>query len=266
MAYVTSGSATIYYESYRNGNRSWIVFAHGAGGNATIWWQQIPFFYEWYNIVTFDHRTFARSACPPDDFHTKHFAGDLRAILDQEGIERTALVCQSMGGRTGLQFALESPQRVDALVMSHTIGTIFTEAIQQARQAANAARPTPQGPFSGSAFAPDFPAKNAAAAYLYNSLSSFNVNFDRGKLLPFDPETRVTPEQLQDFRVPTLFITAQHDMTIPPDAVRMAADLLPNAEFVDMGDAGHSSYFENPQRFNQVVREFLQRRCEREPG
>jgi 3-oxoadipate enol-lactonase len=70
---------------------------------------------------------------------------------------------------------------------------------------------------------------------------------------------RVTPEMLQDFHVPTLFVTAQHDMTIPPDAVRMAADLVPNAELVNMGDAGHSSYFEMPQRFNQVVLEFLQR-------
>jgi 3-oxoadipate enol-lactonase len=259
MAYVTSGSATIYYECYQNGERPWLVFAHGAGGNATIWWQQIPFFYEWYNIVTFDHRTFARSTCPPDDFHSKYFAGDLQAILDQEKIDRASLVCQSMGGRTGLQFALANPQRVDALVMSHTIGTIFTVAIQQARLAANAARPAPQGPFSGSAFAADFPDKNAAAAYLYNGLSNFNVNFDRRKLQPFDPETRVTPEMLQDFHVPTLFVTAQHDMTIPPDAVRMAADLVPNAELVNMGDAGHSSYFEMPQRFNQVVLEFLQR-------
>jgi 2-succinyl-6-hydroxy-2,4-cyclohexadiene-1-carboxylate synthase len=263
MAYVTSGSASIYYETYQNGDRPWLVFAHGAGGNATIWWQQIPYFYECYNLVTFDHRTFARSTCPPEDFHTKYFAGDLRAILDQEKIDHASLICQSMGGRTGLRFALDSPERVDALVMSHTIGTIFTASIKQARLAANANRPTPQGPFGCSALAPDFPNKNPTRAYLYNGLSSFNVKFDRSKLLTFDSETRISPEALHDFRVPTLFVTAQNDMSIPPDAVRMAADLVPGAELVDMGEAGHSSYFEIPDRFNQVVGDFLHRQRNR---
>jgi len=259
MAFVTSGSAEIYYEVYQTGDRPWLVFAHGAGGNAAIWWQQAPFFYQWYNVMVFDHRTFGRSTCPPEDFHTKYYAGDLQAILDAEGIGKASLVCQSMGGRTGLWFALKHPERVGALVMSHTIGNIYTEGIRTARLAANTSRPTPQGPFDGWAFAQDFPAKNLAGAHLYNSLSRFNVNVDRERLGYFDPETNITPEMLQDFCIPTLFVTAQKDVVLPPEILRMAAAYVPGCEVVDLGDAGHSSYFEIPEQFNNLVRTFLQK-------
>lgn len=207
--------------------------------------------------MVFDHRTFGRSTCPPDAFHTKYYAGDLQAILDAEGIDKASLVCQSMGGRTGLWFALKHPDRADALVMSHTIGNIYTESIRTARLAANDARPEPQGPFDGWAYAQDFPAKNLAGAHLYNSISRFNVNVDRSRLGYFDPETNITPKALQDFRIPTLFVTAQHDVILPPDIVHMAAAVVPGGEVVDLGDAGHSSYFEIPDRFNKLVRDFL---------
>ena len=259
MAFVTSGSAQIYYEVYQTGDRPWLAFAHGAGGNAAIWWQQVPFFYQWYNVMVFDHRTFGRSTCTPEDFDTKHYAGDLQAILDAAGIEQAALVCQSMGGRTGLWFALNHPERVRALVMSHTIGNIYTEEIRAARLAANATRPTPQGPFDHWAFAQDFPAKNPAGAHLYNSLSRFNVHVDRDRLGYFNPETNITPEMLKDFRIPTLFVTGQKDVVLPPAIVHMAAACVPGCELVDLRDVGHSSYFEMPEQFNNLVRTFLQK-------
>ena len=42
---------------------------------------------------------------------------DLAALLDHLGIERTALVGNSFGGRIALEFALEHPGRTTALVL-----------------------------------------------------------------------------------------------------------------------------------------------------
>jgi pimeloyl-ACP methyl ester carboxylesterase len=67
----------------------------------------------------------------------------------------------------------------------------------------------------------------------------------------------ITAEALQNFRIPTLFVTAQKDVILPPDIVHMAAALVPGCDVIDLGDAGHSSYFEIPERFNDVVRTFL---------
>ena len=54
-----------------------------------------------YKVVVFDHRCFGRSACPSEAFDREQFDADLCAVLDAEGIERTAIVCQSMGGWIG---------------------------------------------------------------------------------------------------------------------------------------------------------------------
>ena len=51
----------LYYE--RHGSGPAVLFAHGAGGNALTWWQQVPAISRRYTAVTFDHRAFAR---PPD--------------------------------------------------------------------------------------------------------------------------------------------------------------------------------------------------------
>ena len=42
MSTVQSHDAEIHYERYGDGPA--LVFAHGAGGNAASWWQQVPRF------------------------------------------------------------------------------------------------------------------------------------------------------------------------------------------------------------------------------
>jgi pimeloyl-ACP methyl ester carboxylesterase len=93
MPTVTTRHAELYYESHGKGRP--VVFAHGAGGNAASWWNQVPFFVQrGFRSVAFDHRCFGRSACAGEHFDPAEFPADLRAILDAEGIERAALVCQ----------------------------------------------------------------------------------------------------------------------------------------------------------------------------
>ena len=116
MATIESHGATISYEVHGSGPA--IVFAHGAGGNTLSWWQQVPFFARNYRVVLFDHRGFGRLRCPSTLMPPRFFPADLTAILNAEGMTSAALVCQSMGGYTGLPFALAHPERVSALVLS----------------------------------------------------------------------------------------------------------------------------------------------------
>jgi pimeloyl-ACP methyl ester carboxylesterase len=254
VAYVKSGSAEIYYEVYGDG--PCIVFAHGAGGNAASWWQQVPYFVDRFKIITFDHRCFGRSTCPPESIDMKYFATDLRAILDEERIENAFLVCQSMGGWTGMRMVAESPERLRALVMSHTPGSITNEEIRAVQQRLTADRIPVTAPFGSSAVAPDYQDKDAAGAHLYNQISSFNTNVDRNKLFAGMGEP-MPMAALQDYTIPTLFITAEQDQIFPPELIHMVAKLVPGAIVKVLGDAGHSSYFESPALFNKTVDEFI---------
>ena len=58
-----------------------------------------------------------------------HLPGDLLALLDAEEIERTALVCQSMGGWAGLPIAIAHPERLRCLVLCGTPGGLWTDVV-----------------------------------------------------------------------------------------------------------------------------------------
>lgn len=254
MSRVETHGASIYYEVTGEGPA--IVFAHGAGGNAASWWQQVPEFSKNHKVITFDHRLFGRSTCSPDDFQPRLFGEDLIAILDAEGIQQCALVCQSMGGWTGMRMALDHPDRVSCVVYSHTTATIMSEASQ--KLAAELADERSSLPLETRAVAYDYPDKNPNGNYLYNRISSFNVNMDRSLLVRMRETDVVTsPEQLQSYTVPTLFITGDKDAIFPPQIIELVASYVPGAQVQNLGNTGHSSYFEIPERFNKAVGAFL---------
>jgi pimeloyl-ACP methyl ester carboxylesterase len=113
-------AASIYFEVTGKGPA--LVFAHGLGGNHMSWWQQVPYWAARYTCVTFAHRGFAPSHGENPD--PAEFAGDLAALLDYLGIGEAALIAQSMGGWTCLDFAMRYPRRVWALAMSSTSGIV----------------------------------------------------------------------------------------------------------------------------------------------
>ena len=255
------GPVTLHYDVFANGDRPWLAFAHGAGGNALCWWQQVPVFFERYNIVTFDHRAFGRSRCSKENFEPGRFPDDLADILDAVGAADAGLVCQSMGGWTGLGLALAHPERVWALVMSHTTGGLAQEATRTARERISKDLPPAKEPFGSWAVAHDFPDKNPRLSHLYRCMYNLNVDFlSFGGVSAFaDRRPQPDTSAIAEFKVPTLFVTGELDTVIPREVIEAAHAELPEAELVNLGAVGHSSYFEAADAFNEVVGEFLRR-------
>lgn len=257
MPYVTSHDTEIYFETHGEGPLP-IVFAHGMGGNAAIWFNQIAGFVGEHRIVTFDHRYFGRSRCNATQFDPRLFVDDVMAVMDAAEVPRAVFVCQSMGGWTGSQMALLHPERVQGLVMSHTPGVFVSEHAESDPKAVAEFVSAPPGRFASGALAEDFPRKNLAAAILYGQISSFN-DIDPAVIPRRIAAAGLSQDtaELSSYNVPTLFISANHDKLFPPDYLQALADSLPGAQFVNLGDAGHSSYFELPEAFNEVLAQFI---------
>lgn len=251
----------LFYQSYGfpdgagADDRDVLIFVHGAGGNAASWWQQVPHFVDRYRIVTLDHRGFARSLCSPEQFSAQHFSDDLLTVMDAVQVESAILVCQSMGGWTGLSTALAHPDRVDALVMSHTPGGITSDEMRNIQRESAGHRPTLTSPFAHWAVASDYHEKSPAMSLLYSQISAFNTSLDLSRL-----DLQSIQRSAADFagyNVPTLFVTAEQDVIFPPGMIRLASEMVPGARFKELPGAGHSSYFETAGAFNQAVDEFL---------
>jgi pimeloyl-ACP methyl ester carboxylesterase len=69
-----------------------------------------------HRVVLYDARGHGRSQ-PADAYGYDALAGDLRAVLDDRGIDRAVLGGASMGAHTIVRFALDHPERAAALVL-----------------------------------------------------------------------------------------------------------------------------------------------------
>jgi pimeloyl-ACP methyl ester carboxylesterase len=68
-----------------------------------------------YRLIAYDARGHGASD-PAPRYEYADLVGDLDAVLEHFDLERAALVGSSMGAATAMAFALESPERVPALV------------------------------------------------------------------------------------------------------------------------------------------------------
>src|SRR5262245_33121085 len=132
-----------------------VLFAHGAGGNAMSWWQQVPAFADRYTAITFDHRAFGRSRDVEDGPGRMAFGTDAVALLDYLEIERVHIVAHSMGGRTAMALLRLVRERLASLTLSGT-NAGSTDDRLRARKAELEASGALAGSLLSRALAPDF--------------------------------------------------------------------------------------------------------------
>jgi pimeloyl-ACP methyl ester carboxylesterase len=243
--------ADIYYEVLGNGPA--LVLAHGMGGNHASWFNQVPFFSRWFNVITFDHRGFGNSRELEGGADRTRFPDDLEAILNQLEIEKVILVAQSMGGGTCATFAVRHPQRVSALVLADTlVGLTIPDPLQPRM---NAVRTETSGlPQLRRVLSDKFRDEQPGLTYLYTELNSFNGHA-RESLTGSLPGISV--EQLSASQIPILFLVGSKDILFPPDLVNAVHERIPNSRYREIEDAGHSVYFEKAREFNEAVFTFL---------
>ena len=256
MPFLDRGDASIYYDVTGSGPA--LVFAHGLGGNHLSWWQQVPHFQDRYTCVTFAHRGFAPSPESAGGPGPDAFVDDLAALLDHLGLEDVRLVGQSMGGWTCLGYALRHPERVRALVLACTTGTLADPALDAifARHAGREASLFARGihPAAGERMAREQPAMH----HLYRAIDALSHDLDKQTVRAKLWALRTTPvATVAALPVPTLCLTGEEDIVIPSEAVAFLAAHLPHAQLARVPEAGHSVYFERPHVFNQLVDAFL---------
>jgi 3-oxoadipate enol-lactonase len=249
--------AEIYYEVTGEGPA--VVFAHGLGGNHLSWWQQVAHFAPTRTCVVFAHRGFPPSSSVPGKAAPDSYAEDLAALIDELELKEVALVGQSMGGWTCLDYALRDPGKVRALVMASTSGVLDfaqlnnPEVDEWSRRSPGAlAELQARGihPASGERMAREQP----ALAQLYWQISEMApASFREQVRQKIRKQRNRTPSLLAQLPMPVLFITGEEDWVFPPAAGPALARLAPRASAVRVPQAGHSVYFERAAQFNELI-------------
>jgi 3-oxoadipate enol-lactonase len=108
---VVNGTAYYYEEAGAAGHP--VVLLHSGLANCRMWDREFATFAEHFRVIRYDLPGFGRSATPSGEFSTR---ADLAGLLRALGVQRAHVVGLSLGGSLGIDFAIEYPDTVSALV------------------------------------------------------------------------------------------------------------------------------------------------------
>src|SRR5216684_2505645 len=236
---VTIDGVNIHYVC--GGSGPPLVLVHGLGSSAAV-----EFYYNLeplaahHRVIAIDLPGFGKSDKPVLDYTIDLFVKAVRELMTSEGIERAAVMGVSMGGRVALGLALDSPEKVDRLVLVDALGVgaprrVLADTIWSDERIAH----------HGTLLAtPEY-----RAAYLSALRSIAGMRQLRDGV--------VVEDRLPEVRMPTLLIWGGHDHIFPASHAQAAKERIPNARLEVFGDSGHTPQMEEPERFNRLVLDFL---------
>lgn len=260
--YIVISGAKIFYKTAGEGRP--VVFCHAGLVDSRMWDDQFAFFARHYRVVCFDHRGYGRSDIPKDIFCPSE---DLRGLLDHLSIQSASLVGLSMGGGLAIDFALENPPRVNALILSgpSISGYAYPEDLLKiglafymtgkAKGVQRALRVMQEDPFWQHAYpSKEHPkAQKKFFSLVRDNPQMFQWEYD--KIASIDPPA---VERLGEIDVPTLIIAAERDLEATRCVMELLKTQIKGAEKVVVKNSSHMVNMDHPEEFNQIVFNFLE--------
>ncbi len=230
-----------------------IVLLHPATGSALIWGYQQPVLAKaGYRVIAYSRRGYYNSA-PFDRNNPGIGSEDLRHLADVLGLGRFHVVASAAGGSIASDFAFSYQDRLLSLTISSNSFGVRDGEIAKA-----AAFIRPKGfeqlPAEFREIGPSYRAANPEGVKAWLELEhKALIGSEYRQTL----KNEITQARLKDLKLPTLLIAGAADLLTPPSISRMIAAEIPNSRVVLMPEAGHSSYWEQPEIFNRAVLEFI---------
>lgn len=94
-----------------------VVLIHGFASSLENWVSVIPELKKSHRVLALDLRGFGWTDRPNADYSPAAQAKLLKALLDERGIEKAAVVAHSWGSSVALAFAMQYPERVSRLAL-----------------------------------------------------------------------------------------------------------------------------------------------------
>ena len=216
----------------KSGSGEPLVLLHGNGESGGYFSRQIDYFSRVCTVYALDTRGHGQSPRGTAPFTIRQFAQDLLDFLDQQEIQKAAILGFSDGGNIALTFSLAHPGRVSRLILNG------------ANLDPSGVKPSVQIPIVlGYKIASLF-AKKSPQARCNAELLGLMVN-----------EPNIPLAALAELHIPTLVIAGSKDM-IKESHSRQIAQAIPGSR-LEIIEGDHFIAAKNPEAFNRVVEGFL---------
>jgi pimeloyl-ACP methyl ester carboxylesterase len=241
-----------------------VYILHGIFGMLDNWHYVAGHLAKHFTVITFDARNHGKSFHHPNAGY-RDMAIDLAKLMDELGHERAHIAGHSMGGKTAMTFADLFPQRLLSLTIidiapkayppGHTeyfraFDSIDFSQISSRKEADEAFTP----------FAPDAGVRQ----FLLKNLEPVPGNGYRLKINVTALRQHYT-EIIGDLQLsgvfggPALFLTGSKSAYVKDSDKPGIYNHFPNAEFIEVQNAGHWVHADNPEGFLHIFETFLTR-------
>jgi pimeloyl-ACP methyl ester carboxylesterase len=242
-----------------------VLFFHAGVNDRRSWHHVVDRLSPRHRCVTFDARGFGETTYDVEDGWS--IPADAAAVADEVGIERAVLVACSMGGGAALDFALEHPDRVEALVLIGTAvgGAPYPEV--SAEPIASMERQIEAAEEAGDLDelnrletwlwldGPDAPGRVQGAA------RDLFMEMNAHALRQPDPGERArrddTWERLGEIAAPVLVLVGTLDVPDLKDVCAQLPERLPDAGLVWLDGVAHVPHLEGHRETLELVEDFV---------
>ena len=270
--FVEINGLTVHYKTMGQGEPVFVLL-HGFGASLYSWHAVMEPLSEYGTVIAYDRPAFGLTERPMEwegrsPYSPQAQVDLLLGLLDQFGIGSAILVGNSAGGTVSMEFYLQHPERVQALIL-------VDPAVYAGGGASAGTRwllRTPQMRHLGPLIArqiqvrgPELleqawydPAKLPADSIELYKKPLMVENWDKALWeLTIASQGSDLDQRLDEFTLPILVVTGDTDRIVPTEQSLQLALELPDATLVVIPQAGHVPHEEQPDLFMQAVDEFL---------
>ena len=246
-----------------------VVMLHGSGPgvSATANWQHnIGTLSQRFRVLAPDIVGFGGTDRPNDVVYSlRAWTDHIWAFLDAHGIEKTAIVGNSLGGRIALQMATDSSDRIAKMVLMGApgVGMTLTDGLAALR----AYEPSHDAmrDLLRNYFAVDPAMITDELVAIRYEASIADGAYEAYRAMFLDPrhagsELGITEDEVRAIATPTLLVHGREDRVVPVQVSITMLGLLPNADLHVFSACGHWTQIERADEFSALVSDYLARR------
>jgi len=234
-----------------------IVLLHPGSGSAEFYpYQQPVLARAGYRVISYSRRGQGRSDL--GRAADTHFAlDDLLDLMKYLEVQRFHVVGNALGGFIALDVAISHPDRVSSLVLACSMMGIsepeYTRVLRSLRPKA-----FDDLPVEVKELGPSYRAANPAG------VAEWKMRHERaGAGSPVRLKSTITWSTLASLTVPTLLVTGDADLWMPPSLLAQVGERIPDSRVVIVPGSGHAVQWEQPELFNRAVLDFIRSRSPR---
>lgn len=266
MATLVTEQGMVRYEAYGRGRP--VLFLHGWLGSWELWRSTITELGKEFRTYALDFWGFGEARDQGTDFSVDNFILLVNEFMDRLGIVKAPLVGHSMGGTVSLGTAIRYPEKVVKVIVvgSPIQGSSLSPLLKLAGYRgwiglANTA------PFLFTLFMRTLKIGLRGGSYLLakdgKALGDMMIadlnGLSVGPFFESISTLRQTDlrQRVGELHVPILGVYGKNDLIVSPSQSQVLKQYAPQSKVAWFEDSGHFPMMDEPQRFHQTVREFL---------